>query len=208
MSEHVLYLTGAPASGKSTLSATLRERLPNLAVFEYGAQLTAYLSKKRAGLQQEELRRRSADIASRADIEAVDKMLLTFAAKERLSTPVVIDSHAVTKESYGFRVTPYSLVGFQRLKPTMIVMLYTDPAITLQRIKADPAGRPMITNWEAGLHTGLQASVAVTYSIAVGVPLYLFDAALSVQELATEIHGLLAKPVLNEINQTIDDRYV
>ena len=38
----VIYLTGAPASGKSSTTRLLKERLADLEIWEYGAQLTEH----------------------------------------------------------------------------------------------------------------------------------------------------------------------
>lgn len=194
MSQHVLYLTGAPASGKSTLASALCARVPDLAAFEYGARLAEYLSRRdKAGLTQGQLRAKSATVATADDIAAIDRELLEFVTTRRKSVPVLVDSHAVTKERYGFRITPYSLGGIQALSPTIIVALYTAPAVTVHRIAANAAGRPQITAWEASFHTCLQASVAATYAIAVGVAVHLLDATQPLNQLVTEVERLLRR---------------
>ncbi len=193
--KHVLYLTGPPASGKSTLSRELQKRLPDLLIFEYGAQLTERLSRQSSTpLLQTDLRQQSSAIATAEDIVALDRELLEFVAMHRSTKPIVIDSHAVTKEEYGFRITAYSLDEIKRLAPTIIVCLYTSPAITVQRIESDAGGRRSVTEWEAGFHTALQASVAIDYATAVGAPVYLFDGTKSTADLADGIQRLLQKP--------------
>jgi len=101
--------------------------------------------------------------------------LLSFVAEARTRTHVVIDSHPVTKEAFGFRVTPYSLDDFALLSPTQIWVLYADPETTAARIGRDAQGRPMVTAAEAAMHTHLQASVAATYGMRLGTPVHLFD---------------------------------
>ena len=41
----VIYLTGAPASGKSSTTRMLADRVPGLRVWEYGARLTEHVPK-------------------------------------------------------------------------------------------------------------------------------------------------------------------
>lgn len=184
----VIYLTGAPAAGKSTLSRALAEAVRPLAVFEYGARLTAYVAA-RAGraMAQEELRAESSAVATADDVQALDRVLLKFVADERERGHVLVDTHAVTKESYGFRITAYSRAGIAELRPTMIVVLYTAPEVAVARIAADAGGRPQITAWEAGFHTSLQASVAVAYATELGAPVYLLDGARPPEDLVAEI---------------------
>lgn len=206
---HVVYLTGAPAAGKSTLSRAMGDRVPSLAIFEYGARLTAHLAAKPAPdvtrqdqsatvaattprpaqevLTQRTLRAHSARIASPADIVAVDAELLAFVARERTQRPVLIDTHAVTKEQYGFRITPFSLQRIRDLAPTLIVDLFTPPDVAVARISSDPDGRPQITAFEAEFHTYLQASVAVSYATCLGIPVYLLDSSRPAVDLVEEL---------------------
>jgi adenylate kinase len=191
----VVYLTGAPAVGKSSLTRALNAAVSPLEVFEYGDRLTKFLMQKHGSpLSQEELRTKSSLIATPADIQALDRVLLDFIESERQRTHIVIDSHAVTKEGYGFRITPYSLADFARLAPTQIWCLFTKPETAVERIKIDPKGRPPITIEEARLHTFLQASVATTYGMQLGIPVYLIDGDRPTLDIATELaHRLLAK---------------
>lgn len=171
-----VYVTGAPASGKSSTLALLRERISELEIWEYGARLTDFLQKRGASLQdQDELRTRSSGIAQPSDIEALDEQLIEWTAASRLSGHTLIDSHPVTKEDYGFRVTAFSGEKFRQLRPDEIWLFYVAPEVTLDRISRKPAGRPMITLEEARMHNAAQASVASTFGIVAGCPVYMFD---------------------------------
>lgn len=195
VSFHVVYLTGAPAAGKSTLSRALKRQVGHIEVFEYGQRLTAYLAERDGvELTQAKLRAHSAGIATADDIEAVDTLLLDFVRRERPRSPVLIDTHAVTKESFGFRVTPFSLAQIAQLQPTMMIMLYTAPEIACARIAAAPDGRPTITEWEAAFHTETQAAVAVSYATYLGIPVYLLDGTAPTETLVEEISKRLARP--------------
>ena len=177
MSFEVIYLTGAPAAGKSSLLRALKARLPDLATFEYGAALTEYLRRAKAFAgTQSTIRELSATVVTPDDVQAVDQQLLTYVATERRRTNVIIDSHAVTQEGYGFRVTPFSMDQLKLLAPTQIWSLFLPPDVTIDRIRRDPAGRPVPTEWQAMMHTMLQSGLASSYSFASGTPLHLFDA--------------------------------
>jgi adenylate kinase len=172
----VIYLTGAPAAGKSSFSEQLRQVLSPLDVFNYGHELTKYLSKKSGDqLHQDDLRRESAKLITPQDVEALDTILLEKVRVLRTETNLIIDTHAVTKEVYGFRVTPFSLQRVGELRPTMIVVLYTSPDVAISRIGKDSGGRPMITPFESGFHSALQASVALSYGTSLGLPVYFLD---------------------------------
>lgn len=172
----VIYLTGAPASGKSSTTRLLQSRIPDLLVWEYGARLTEHCRTRSKKISnQDDLRAKSASIVTLADVEEVDAALLEFVNENRQVRDVLIDSHPVTKEEYGFRITPFSLQQFSQLKPDEIWLLYASPQETRRRIEVDPGGRPLISEEEARMHTMLQASVASTYGMAIRCPVYLFD---------------------------------
>jgi adenylate kinase len=188
MTFQVVYLTGAPAAGKSSLAGRLRQMVSPLEVWEFGERLTAYLrTTSGGGLEQADLRRHSSRVISPEAVAAVDAQLLEFVESARQRAHVIVDSHPVTKERYGYRVTPYSLAQFARLSPTQIWMLYTDPTVALDRITANAQGRPTISLEEARFHTFMQASVATTYGMSLGVPVHLFDSNRDLDALAAEL---------------------
>lgn len=191
----VIYLTGAPAAGQSTTAKLLARRVSPLEVFEFGERLTAHLvAKDGRAIVQEDVRRRSASVVTPTDMRAADRLLLEFATEAWRRAPVVIDSHPVTKESFGFRITPYALDDFARLAPTQIWVLYADPETTVARIGRDKQGRLAITAAEAALHTQLQASVAATYGMRVGTPVHLFNTSrLPPEQVAAMLAGRLGR---------------
>lgn len=174
----VIYLTGAPATGKSTLSRNLKRRIPVLEVFAYSEKLAEYVRERAAlrDLSQDEIRQRSAQLVTREDVSAVDAQLIQLVRTRRGQVPILIDSHAVTKESYGFRVTPFTMAELRTLAPDIILCLYADGECVAARIKANPMGRPLPSIFELDLHTQLQATVAVQYALQLDRPVYLLDA--------------------------------
>lgn len=189
----VVYVTGAPASGKTSSTARLLEQVPHVGVWEYGARLTEFIKARGSDIvDQRELRARSADVVTPADINALDDLLRECVRQRRDTQHLLIDSHPVTKEQYGFRVTAFSLDRFMSLRPNEIWLFYTSPEVTVERIRRDAAGRPEITIEEARMHTMTQASVAATYGIAAGCPVYMFDTDLDQMELLDKLRGRLA----------------
>lgn len=187
-----VYVTGAPASGKSSTTLRLRDSLPNIEVWEYGGRLTSFLQARNSTLaNQDELRTRSATIATPEHIDAVDDLLLDWIRKGRSSCHLLIDSHPVTKEEYGFRITAFSLDRFKALGPDEIWFFYTEPEVTIERIAKNAAGRPSISKEEARMHTFAQGAVAATYGIAAGCPVYMFDTDTSQEELVERLRRRL-----------------
>jgi len=185
---HVIYLTGAPATGKSTLLASLDANMQPMLTFSYSKVLADYVGKRSAAeLSQDEIRRQSAKVITAEDVQAVDQMLLELVNRRRNDSHIVIDSHAVTKEQYGFRVTAFTLEKLAAIRPTLLICLYADPEIIRARIAADPAGRPQVTKSEAETHDTLQANVALIYGIQLGIPVYFLDSAKPTATLVEQI---------------------
>lgn len=184
----VVYLTGAPASGKSSTTRLLRDRVRDLLIWEYGAKLTEHVvCRSNSVVSQDNLRARSAGVVTPEDVEDVDHALIEFVAKHRASRHVLIDSHPVTKEAYGYRITPFSLERFADLAPDEIWVLFASPEEIRRRIAADGGGRPLVTEEEARTHTALQSAVAATYAMSLGRPVYLFDTAAPREELVARL---------------------
>ena len=105
----VIYLTGSPAAGKSTLCQFLEGKVPNLRAYSYSKLLRDHINQQRGkSIDEVEIRRQSAILITRDDVDAVDRWLIEEVRNRRSVEHIVIDSHAVTKESYGFRVTPFT----------------------------------------------------------------------------------------------------
>jgi adenylate kinase len=189
-------LTGPPASGKSTLTSILSERLTPCKTFVYSKLLRDHLSRKLTDrISEKSIRKQSSRVVFAEDVAKVDKELIKSVTKWRKVAHVIIDSHAVTKESYGFRVTPFSMAMLKELKPTLIFMLYAEPSVIRSRIDADSQGRPTITAFEAETHNFLQASVAITYSILQGTCVYFLDSNKTRDKLANEIQKRVSRNV-------------
>lgn len=184
----VVYLTGAPATGKSTLCSHLAKAVQRVVVFSYSEELRK-LVQRRTGtaLTEDTIREKSAAVVTAADVAALDEELIARVSSERANVHFVIDSHPVTKELFGFRVTGFSVPQLQRLAPDAIVCLYTTPEIIAARIAASPMGRPSVTAFEAAMHVQLQASVAAQYGVLLGKPVYLMDSSASEVELAARV---------------------
>ncbi len=190
-SYEVIYLTGTPAAGKSTVAEQLCKRIKPLEVFDYGERLLRYITEKaQKNVSYAELRGDSATIITSEDVGAVDELLINWVQERRLHAHLVIDTHAVTKEGYGFRVTPFSFDQAKRLAPSQILVIFTTPELARDRIIQHAAGRRLPSEFEAGFHAALQGSVAVSYGIMLGVPIQFIDGS---QELTTIVDWILAR---------------
>jgi adenylate kinase len=184
----VVYLTGAPATGKSTVCSELSKQLPELLVFSYSAELRKF-AERRTGqsMTEDDIRRLSGIAITPEDVQGLDAELAELASRRRDVGPMIIDSHAVTKEVYGFRVTAFDTATLSSVNPDCIVCLYTSPEVACQRIAIDPRGRPQISAFEAGMHTQLQCSVATQYGVLLGKPVHLVDSGAPLERVVGHV---------------------
>ncbi len=189
MSEHeVIYITGPPASGKTTLIKRLGVAFPLVRIFVYSELLSEYITKRdRLRFSQKKLREVSAGKITPGDIWAVDQDLISEVRRARRSQHVLIDSHPVTKEHFGFRVTPFSVALLRDLAPSRICMLYADAGTVIKRIRKHPKGRPLISTFEADFHCLTQASLAIIYGVELGVPIFFYDSSKGVGKAFTQL---------------------
>lgn len=191
----VVYVTGAPATGKSTLCEALAVNA-SVRLFCYSQRLRDHVNRQAgAGLDEVAIRRESARVITSQHVTEVDALLQQEADACRAADRILlIDSHPVTKESYGFRVTPFKLGRLLDLKIDLLVCLYADPAVLAERIRSEPQGRPLPSPFELALHVQLQASLVSTYSLPGGQACHLFDRSVPRPELIHNVKHLIGLP--------------
>lgn len=191
MKYKVIMLTGASATGKSTLSNALEQAVPTLQSISYGKLLFSLKKQEYPNLTYEELRSKSAQIVTPKDIANLDNEMLVWLAENRKKSHIIIDSHSVTAETYGFRITPYGLEQVARLKFDAVVSLYCSFRTMQARIEGKSRGRPLLDESQFNKHITLQDSIANMYGIISNCPIYHIDTANEVSTLLTTMLSIL-----------------
>lgn len=171
----VILLTGVPASGKSTISSEIKKLFQPIKTIDYGAVLLDYLRKSREDLTYENMRYESSGVIKKEDVRKVDEHLISKIQSIRKSTNVIIDSHAVTKEHYGYRVTPFDLIQLNQLSLDAVIVLNTEIAKICIRIEKKPGGRQVVSKQQIKRHMRLIDSQAITYGIIGKCPIYFIE---------------------------------
>ena len=175
MNGKVILVTGPPASGKSTLANALVNLIKPLQRISAGQVLLEHKRKTNPALTYEDLRVQSSDIISAEDIASLDSLLVAMSKKKRVETNILIDSHAVTKESYGFRITSFHQDLIAELNLDAIIVLNCKPEELVHRIQSNPNGRRLISLDEARHHMQLQETLALLYGVLCGCPTFIVN---------------------------------
>ncbi|MCL2311721.1 MAG: AAA family ATPase [Firmicutes bacterium] len=180
-----IYLTGAQATGKSTLITHIKKTLPKIEVISYSSILQSYLTSKfNQPIEHLKMRAESSHIITPEDIDRVDKELINIVHTKNLCNHVIVDSHAITNEWYGFRATPFSVDVLKQLNFDLLFSLYAPTDDISQRLLDDPAGRMLGNKEEIYSSMFLQNSVALSYGIILNKPTYFLNSSKEFDKLS------------------------
>jgi adenylate kinase len=183
----VVLLTGAPGVGKSTLRSALVNRIPGLQAFDYGKLLLERKATEGVEISYTQLREQSSSIITPADVGNIDEWVIRKVNELRQHPDVILDSHALTAESYGLRAVPYSSEQLQRLKLDAVLVLRCDAAILLQRTRGRSNGRRDIPEEMMRELQILQEAVGISYAINCGCPIFFIDASRKSQDEVADV---------------------
>lgn len=153
----VIFLTGIPASGKSTLAKYLKCSIKPIVVISYSVLLQEYLN-----VDHFSLREKSAEIINESVIANVDELLISKVNAAKMNSHVVIDSHEITKEEYGYRAKPFTVNQLKMLGIDLIVSLYVEPHKLQDRMEKNAQSRKSLTMFEINSFLQMQYSLALT----------------------------------------------
>lgn len=175
MSFNVAYLTGVPGSGKSTICSRLLRSRNDVEIISFGKFLKERLARKHPDLSYQEMRAASAELISPALVKLVEEDVISRVSQSRSSKHVFIDTHAVTKAQYGFRLTPFSLRSIRALNPTFYITVIASLETISKRMTENSDGRLLLNNWQAETEAILQNTLTTAYSVETGSPSYYLE---------------------------------
>jgi adenylate kinase len=180
----LIYLTGAPATGKTTVAGYLRHTY-GVRVFSYGEALRDHASL--GGISHEELRDKSSTVVTPELIAELDASVPAILATWREDGPVAIDSHAVTSETWGLRALPYNIDALSAIGPSHIICLIADGETLLGRIRATPEGRRTEDSWKLEQLNNAQLALAAAYAHTLGIGLFAVDTRATREVVCREV---------------------
>ena len=172
----VFLLTGVPAVGKTTVAKKLAELIHPLEIISFGEIILTARADERPSITHSELRRNPTSEATMRTIKKSSELLVSRLHELRTHANVVIDSHSVAKDRYGFRVSPDGISLLNRIGLRAVFVLHADYDEISRRLKADAEGRRAVTTADIAIHERLQDSVAISYGVATGCPVFVVNA--------------------------------
>lgn len=183
----VLLLTGVPAAGKTTLANEVKETIQPMHVITFGEFILEVKKRGLPNVNYADLRSNPTREAGINLIEEATVLLLKHVSELRDKSNILIDSHAVAKDEYGFRITPDSHSFLQKIKLDAILILHANHQAVVSRINAKSDGRRLVTVEEVATHEVLQDSVSIAYAVATGCPVFIINADTPPKELLEKL---------------------
>ena len=162
----------------------LKKRNSNIYVISYSEILAEYVSQKlNSTVTKNILREKSSKIITEKDIEIVDQEILQLVKRFEKEKHIIIDSHAVTFEEYGIRVTPFSNKIIKLFDFDMYIALYTDVDIIYKRIVENPEGRKIVSQADIQNAINVQSALLLNYCSISDKPAYFLNTKLEMEYL-------------------------
>ena len=192
MGYKIILITGIPASGKTTATKYISKRYSSFKVLKYGEVLFEHKKKEYPKLTYEGLREKSASIISSNDIKIADELIISKAKSLSSIQNVIIESHGVTRENFGFRITPYKKVStIQSLNLDAIIYISSTPSEILNRMNLKADGRKNSTLEQINQNLRLQENLALNYAVLTGSPFYSIENNESIKGFQDKVHTII-----------------
>lgn len=184
----VVFVTGVTAVGKTSVARELERRGVGKSL-SIGELVLSEARHVWPNVTHNQLRQEPDLYAPPTVVESAILALCQRIEDERDTQTLIIESHAVTAESYGCRVTPFSYGHLQRLAFDFIVLLECSEAALASRWRDRHGGIPVPTS--LGSMTKVQGAVGAAYAVAIGCPLYVITADAPIDFVASRVEKLL-----------------
>jgi adenylate kinase len=186
MKNKVILLTGVPCSGKTTIARLIKELKPQISTISFGEEIHNLLNTRKS-IQYETIREKPTRIATKALINEVKVIVEKKVINLKELNNVLLDSHAVVADDYGFRIIPeFDKCG----EIDVIILVNIDYSTFKFRCTVDAKGRKLLNEIDFNIMQQLQNSIVTAYSISSNCVVYVLNnhRNLSVEQLKQNIN--------------------
>lgn len=169
-----VLMTGVPGSGKSTIAHSLETSITPIVRIGFGELIHEIKQQHGVNEDYEKLRATPVKSIPINYVSLAEELLLTRVNSLRFETNILLDSHAVVNDHFGFRIAP-EISDFRRVDLNAVIVIHAPFNLVEQRIRTEPKGRNLVSKQIFDQHQALQDTVAIGFSLAAKCPLFVVE---------------------------------
>jgi adenylate kinase len=169
-----ILMTGVPGVGKSTIARNIQTRITPIVRIGFGELIFEVK-------QQQETPENYGQFKAKPDksipinyVNLAREVLLNRVDEFRDTTNIILDSHAVVNDYFGFRIVP-EIIDFERAKVDAVIVIHAPFEIVKQRVIREPKERNLIPKQTFKKHQVMQDAVAIHFSLMARCPMYVVE---------------------------------
>jgi adenylate kinase len=169
-----VVVTGVPGVGKSTITRSIVTKIDPAVRIGFGELIFEVKQQQEIMVDYEQLRASPNKSIPINYVDRAAELLLEKVTLLRQTTNILLDSHAVVKDYFGFRVAP-EINDFNKAKIDAVIVVHAPFDIVYQRLIKEPKGRTLISEQTFETQRTLQDAVAINFSLMARCPMYVIE---------------------------------
>ena len=182
-----VLMTGVPGVGKTTIARNIETRIRPIVRIGFGELIFEVKQQQGTTENYGQLKATPDKLIPINYVSLAEEVLLNRVAEFRYTTNILLDSHAVVNDYFGFRIVP-EINDFERAKIDAIIVIHAPFEIVNQRVIREPKGRNPISKQTFEKHQAMQDAVAIHFSLMARCPMYVVE---TDDDLNKSVHVLI-----------------